>query len=256
MNHHYFYLTDPCPPIIVGGSHILVIGQNPGQPQSVVEIDEMNNATDLLELDEVYTRWFKQSKLYSQLGRYLEPNWLDTGKYSFTNVVRCRTFQNSHPTRQMVDHYRRELVNTCIYGNFKAIICVGNLARDSVLGLDIPFVHIAHPNAFLKKDERLEQMMACREFVKEALREPEVKPKKTIDISISISEAMKASALELKNAMEAIGKSLANTKIDLDKKMLGGTWYTDREIHPHVNERCHVVPRLETRYVQSDKPVI
>lgn len=96
------------PPFLFAGSDepdILVIAQNPGEMKDDwrFAIADYSFAAKTPEaLKTIYDIDFITSHGYKTMGSIFGEGWLATGRFMYTNAVRCRTPGNKEPSAQMV----------------------------------------------------------------------------------------------------------------------------------------------------------
>lgn len=130
------YQTYPVLGITQGDEPILVIAQNPGEIK-VTDSQRMWWVERFIreKMDpHVMTGWyrwdFETSHGYGQFARVFGTDWLDSGKFAYTNSVRCRTPKNERPDDKMLEAcktYTHQLSE-----GRKAIIYVGTLAAQLI----------------------------------------------------------------------------------------------------------------------------
>lgn len=102
------------PPFLYAGNpkaHILVIAQNPGEiggdekdkwrKELLPLVTQAEGDTNALVLKTIYDVDFATSHGYHEMEKIFGTNWLSTGKFLYTNAVRCRTEKNEAPSDEM-----------------------------------------------------------------------------------------------------------------------------------------------------------
>lgn len=117
---------------------ILVLGQNPGE---IGDGDSnrkwwVNHFKRMAPLPEGMLSWYEwdflTSRGYRELEKILGNGWLYTGKFAYSNAVRCRTFKNAKPSEEMQQSckiYTRQL----LYGRV-ALVLMGVVAVRQIMG--------------------------------------------------------------------------------------------------------------------------
>jgi uracil-DNA glycosylase len=152
------------PGLFISGSKVLVVGQNPGQPQNDLERAEIEQAWENNELHTLYKKWFKVCRFYRSLESYLGNNWLDSGNFSYMNVVPERTINNERPSQKLINKHAPFLFHKI--REYEGIVMVGTVARDVILGHHHNTIFINHPASYTSASLREAQRIAIKDMLK------------------------------------------------------------------------------------------
>lgn len=119
---------------------VLLVGQNPGwakdddaERQWWSRSFAATPPADPTEFARWYSRDFGSSYAAKALALVLGEGWLESGRYAFTNAVRCRTEGNATPEEAMITScsiYTRQLLQ-----RFTGLLVMGRTALDQLNAL-------------------------------------------------------------------------------------------------------------------------
>lgn len=167
-------------PMLVSGNAvnpaILVIAQNPGE---IHEDDKLRDKLVTMSLSPNFTSSapalkalydidFGTSPMQTKIAGVFGEGWLESGRFAYTNAVRCRTPKNAHPSDEMVNNcsvWTKLVVNALkpkgivLLGSVafsqlfpkaeKEAIAVGEVKRHKTFG---PILRLHHPSAWRFED--------------------------------------------------------------------------------------------------------
>lgn len=142
-----------CVPVFMCGAsagRFLVIGQNPSSA-TPIQKDELylfslinnhlknSNSSDVSISDDKWIRLLHQYEFGISYGRkrldsIFGEEWLESGKYAYTNAVRCRTPEKVSPSTEMIENCRK-FTTHLIYGR-DAVFFIGTVARSQYFSED------------------------------------------------------------------------------------------------------------------------
>jgi hypothetical protein len=167
---------------------ILIMAQNPGtfNPTTSPHLDKLvgkmwstlNDGTATPGLIKSSYQWMfslsKAAKFFAELVG--DPKWLTSGRFIYTNAVRCCTPNNQRPSAQMQENCKQWTRPLLRSSHRKAFILVGTVARDQVLSDKSPWnvplsrgdkhlICIKHYAALRSTVETDEAISAVRRFL-------------------------------------------------------------------------------------------
>jgi len=174
------------PPVLYAGytsAPILAIGQNPGEikPSDKARQDWMDIFVhmpdeDLCDIMPAFYLWdFYSSPGYKRLCNVFGDDWLLKGEMIWTNAIRCRTPGNAQPSDEMLETCKT-WTNQLMEGR-KAIIMVGGVARQQVLGEDSVKLEWGAP----KKHPTLGYILAIKHYAARGWRDDIKMYKQAVD---------------------------------------------------------------------------
>lgn len=167
---------------------VLIMGQNPGQfhPETSPHLaklvkgmwDSLEDGTATPGSIKAAYQWMfslsKAAKFFAELVG--DPKWLTSGRFIYTNAVRCCTPNNQRPSAQMQENCKQWTRPLLRSSHRKAFILVGTVARDQVLSDKSPWnvplsrgdkhlICIKHYAALRSTVETDEAISAVRRFL-------------------------------------------------------------------------------------------
>lgn len=135
------------PPLFCGNikAPIMVIAQNPGEIRSNdkfrLEIGARLLSVTQNDLpDEFLEAWYMSdyvtSQNYATVSKILSGDWLDSGRYLYTNAVRCRTPKNAMPSKEMIQACAVWTRKLYFAEPRLGAILLGDVATQQLLGAD------------------------------------------------------------------------------------------------------------------------
>lgn len=106
-------------------NHILIIGQNPGNPWSAEQkqfVDDLNNEKDYNIRELKYFNIIKNTKITEYLNKVFGYNWKHI---SYTNLVKTVTVNNEEPSQELVNDFKDILDKQIKLLNPTLVVCLG-----------------------------------------------------------------------------------------------------------------------------------
>lgn len=158
------------PPVLYAGNpnaKVIAIGQNPGEIKAtdqdrqfwMTALSRMD-AKDVASILPAWYQWdFGTSPGHNHMASVFGSSaWLLNGEVMWTNAVRCRTKNNASPPEAMITACN--VWTEALLEGRKAVIMVGNVARQQVLGSEAAKLEWGVP----RKHPRFGMVMAIKHY--------------------------------------------------------------------------------------------